>query len=67
MPADNTQIQMIRRYSRILREQQALHRGPRIGARERRSARETARQVAESATRRALDAVRPPSPPADRG
>jgi hypothetical protein len=36
MPADTVQMQMIRRYARILREQQAQYRGPRIGARERR-------------------------------
>lgn len=40
MPVDSVQLQMVRRYARILREQQAQVRGPRIGARERVKARE---------------------------
>ena len=36
------QLELIQRYARILRQQTALHRGPRIGARERRLAREAA-------------------------
>lgn len=42
MPADTVQMQMIRRYARILREQHARARGPRIGAKERREARDQA-------------------------
>ena len=62
MAGDTVQIDLIRRYARILREQQALYKGPRIGARERRIARdaaEQARTVAESAARKAIDSVRP--------
>jgi hypothetical protein len=57
MPADSVQMQLVRRYSRILREKQAQYRGPRIGAKERRLA---AREVAEDAASRALAAVQPP-------
>jgi hypothetical protein len=45
MPADTVQMQLIRRYARVLREQHAralTARGPRIGAKERREAREQA-------------------------
>ena len=62
MMGDTVQMQMIRRYARILREQQPQLRPPRIGARERRLAREgaAAAQAAASATvRPAMDAVRP--------
>jgi hypothetical protein len=58
---DTVQMQMIRRYARILREQQAQLRGPRIGARELRAARgasKAAREVAESAARTAIRTVR---------
>ncbi|MCW2968719.1 MAG: hypothetical protein JWM71_2491, partial [Solirubrobacteraceae bacterium] len=54
---DTVQMQMIRRYARVLREQQAQFRGPRIGARELRAARgagKAARGVAESAARTAI-------------
>ena len=62
MAGDTVQIDLIRRYARILREQQAQYRGPRIGARERRVAQQaaqSARNVAESAARKAIDTVRP--------
>lgn len=62
MPVDSVQMQMVRRYARILREQQASYRGPRIGAKERRIAKNTAGAVggaAGSAARRALSAVKP--------
>jgi hypothetical protein len=52
--ADTVQMQMIRRYSRLLREQQAKSRGPRIGAKDRRRA---ARELASKAT--ALPGARP--------
>lgn len=55
MPVDSVQLQLVRRYARILREQQAEFRGPRIGARERRVAK--AREVAEDTAERALGAV----------
>jgi len=55
MPVDSVQLQMVRRYARILREQQAQYRGPRIGARERRAAKE--------AVRSAVDAVKPTKQP----
>lgn len=65
MAAETVQMQLIRRYARILREQQAQHRGPRIGARARRDARETAisglsssAQGVADAARAALDATR---------
>ncbi|MFL5843345.1 MAG: hypothetical protein ACJ762_01545 [Solirubrobacteraceae bacterium] len=67
MSGDSVQMQMVRRYARILREQQADQRGPRIGARERRTARETAHAVTEAvgdAAQRALDAVKSPGSPA---
>lgn len=48
----SNQLEMIRRYSRILRQEAAQYRGSRIGARERRVARETA-------ARAALEIVRP--------
>lgn len=60
-------MQMVRRYARILREQQAHYRGPRIGARERRFARDTAQAVGDAAggaAQRALEAVKPPKSPA---
>jgi hypothetical protein len=63
MPADSVQMQLVRRYSRLLREKQAQYRGPRIGAKERRTARESAREVAEGAAHRALGAVQPPDAP----
>lgn len=62
MPADTVQMQLVRRYSRILREKQAEYRGPRIGARERKVAQQAAQQartVAQPAARTAIDAVRP--------
>lgn len=62
MPVDSVQMQMVRRYARILREQQAQYRGPRIGAREARFARGTAQAVggaAGSAAKRALGVVKP--------
>ena len=52
MPVDSVQMQMIRRYARILREQQARNNGPRIGARERR--------IAKDAAKAAVAAVKPP-------
>lgn len=65
MPADSVQMQLVRRYSRILREKQAEYRGPRIGAKERRStAAVTAREAAHDAAHRALGAVHPPDAPA---
>lgn len=65
MPADSVQMQLVRRYSRILREKQAEYRGPRIGARERRAtATAAAREVAHDAAQRALNAVHPPDAPA---
>ena len=60
--SDTVQMQLIRRYARLLREQQAHFRGPRIGAREVRLAREAggaARGAARSAARTALSTVRP--------
>jgi hypothetical protein len=63
MPADTVQMQMIRRYARILREEQALHRGPRIGARELRSKAQAAADAAGSVARSAIEAVRPPQKP----
>ena len=62
MPVDSVQMQMVRRYARILREQQAQYRGPRIGAREARLARTTAQAVGEaagSAAKRAISVVKP--------
>lgn len=53
-------MQMVRRYSRLLRQQQALARGTRIGARERRIVPDTeqsAREVSETSTRRMLTVV----------
>ena len=61
MRGDTVQMQMIRRYARVLREKQSEFRGPRIGAREVRMAREaaqTARDAAESTVRGAVGAVR---------
>jgi hypothetical protein len=49
-------MQMIRRYARILREQQARNGGPRIGAKERRLAKEAAHAV--------VSAVKTPEKPA---
>jgi hypothetical protein len=52
--SDTVQMKLIRRYARLLREQQAELRGPSIGARERRAARraaEAARDVAQAAVR----------------
>ena len=57
MPADTVQMQMIRRYARILREQHARARGPRIGAKERREARE---QAVQAMTEAAGEATAPP-------
>jgi hypothetical protein len=57
-------MQLVRRYSKILREKQAEYRGPRIGATERRTAREAAVEAAEGAAQRALAAVQPPDAPA---
>jgi hypothetical protein len=52
MPADSVQMNLIRRYARVLREQQTEFRGPRIGAR---AARRAARRDAtEQAAQRAL-------------
>jgi hypothetical protein len=45
---------MIRRYARILRHEQATHRGPHIGDRARRFERQ-----AEHAARNAMNAMRP--------
>lgn len=67
MPVDSVQMQMVRRYARILREQQAHYRSQRIGARERRFARDTAQAVGDAtggAAQRALQAVKPPGSPA---
>jgi hypothetical protein len=61
MRGDTVQMQMIRRYARILREQQPTLRASRIGARERRLAREgaaLATGVASTTLRTAMDAVR---------
>jgi hypothetical protein len=63
MPVDSVQMQLVRRYSRILREQQVAQRRPRIGAKERRTAKETAQAVGEAA-QAALSAVKPPRSPA---
>jgi hypothetical protein len=52
--SDTVQMKLIRRYARLLREQQAEFRGPRIGARERRAARkgaEAPRDIAHPAVR----------------
>jgi hypothetical protein len=58
-------MQLVRRYTRILREKQAEYRGPRIGARERRmKAGAAAREVAQDAAQAALTAVKPPDAPA---
>jgi hypothetical protein len=65
MMGDTVQMQMIRRYARILREQQPPIRGRRIGARERRLARErvvAARDAADSTVRGALHAIRGDGP-----
>lgn len=71
MPVDSVQMQMVWRYARILREQQAQYRGPRIGARDRRSARDAAKETAQAvgevagtAAQRAISAVKPPGSPA---
>lgn len=67
MPVDSVQMQMVRRYARILRQQQAHHRGSRFGARERRFAKdaaETVGEVAGGAAQHALQAVKPPESPA---
>jgi hypothetical protein len=67
MPVDSVQMQLIRRYARILREQQSSHRGPRIGAKDRRTARETAQAVGDAAgdaAQRAIRAVKQPESPA---
>jgi hypothetical protein len=45
------QLELIRRYSRILREQAATYRTPHIGARERRLAREAAENAALNVSR----------------
>lgn len=45
----SAQLDMIRRYSRVLRTEAAQYRGPRIGARQRRLAREAAEQAARAA------------------
>jgi len=50
MPSDTVQMQLIRRYARLLREQHARTRGPRIGAKERREAREAAVQAVTEET-----------------
>lgn len=55
MPDDSVQLQMVRRYARMMREQQAKREGQRVGAKERRA---TARQVVETA----VDAVKPTKP-----
>jgi hypothetical protein len=61
MPADSVQMQLVRRYSRLLREKQAQYRGPRIGAKERRAAAKiAAREAAGDAAQRALATVQPP-------
>jgi hypothetical protein len=53
MPTDTVQMQMIRRYARLLREAQKRNPpGPRIGAKERRRAKEAAAA--------AVSAVQPP-------
>ena len=52
MPTDTVQLQLIRRYSRLLREQQARSRGPRIGAKERREAQKLGPVPARPATGR---------------
>jgi hypothetical protein len=58
-------MELVRRYTRTLREKQAEYRGPRIGARERRAARAAAaREAAEDAAQAALAAVKPPERPA---
>lgn len=62
MPADSVQMQLVRRYTKVLREKQASYRGPRIGARERREARDAARDTAEDAAQAALTAVKPQRP-----
>ncbi len=67
MPVESVQMQMVRRYARIMRQQQAQFRGPRIGVLERRFAKDTAQAVGEvagSAAQRALQGVRPPEAPA---
>jgi hypothetical protein len=46
------QLELIQRYSRILREQAAMYRGPRVGARERRLAREAAARATRAVTTR---------------
>ena len=51
MPDDSVQLQLVRRYARILKEQEARYKGPRIGAKERR--------VAHEAIKTAVDAVKP--------
>lgn len=44
MAGETVQMQMIRRYARLLREAQAEYRGPRVGARERRVPRDLRRE-----------------------
>jgi hypothetical protein len=56
MATETVQLQLIRRYARLLREQQARARGPKIGARERRLKQEA---VAAGETRR--DSSTPPA------
>lgn len=65
MAGDTVQIEMVRRYARILREQQARHRARRNGpaGSRLRSEAVAARTVAESAAR----AAQGPAQPADGG
>ena len=65
MPADSVQMQLVRRYSRLLREKQAEYRGPRIGAKERRqAAKEAAREAAGGAVERVAGAIKGTDAPA---
>ena len=50
MPVDSVQLQLVRRYARILREQQSEFRGPRIGARERRAAKDAVKSAVDAVT-----------------
>lgn len=58
MAAETVQMQLIRRYARLLREQQTRSLGPRIGARERRRERANATGGLVPAARGAAEATR---------
>jgi hypothetical protein len=58
--SSGTQIDLVRRYARMLRRESAQYRGPHIGARERREARERAARAALGTVPREPDPAGPP-------